>query len=290
MRKKICFIINPISGIGKQKVVETLIAKLFNSHDFEVEIKYTTHAKHATTLSRNAVLEKFDTVVAIGGDGSVNEVSCGLIQSGVKLGIVPCGSGNGFARHLGIPMDLKKSLELIRNGNFIMCDTVKANEEYFVNIAGLGFDAQVAHLFADYGKRGLMSYVKIIFNHYFQSEEQTFSFEINNSKQVEKAFIFSVANASQYGNNATISPLSNIQDGKIELVLLKKIPFYLLPITAFRLFNKSLKDSTYYQHYSASKVKVVAPSGKIHLDGEAIETDSEITFEVLPLSLAVLVP
>ncbi len=290
MRKKICFIINPISGIGKQKVVEPLIEQVFSSHDFEVEIKYTTHAKHATTLSRNAVIEKFDTVVAVGGDGSVNEVSCGLIHSDVKLGIVPCGSGNGFARHLGIPMDITKSLELIRKGNFIKCDTVKANEEYFVNIAGLGFDAQVAHLFAHYGKRGLSSYVKIIFQEYFQSKEQTFSFEIGGKKHLEKAFIFSVANASQYGNNASISPLSNIQDGKLELVLLKKIPFYLLPIAAFRLFTKSLKDSNYYQHFSASKVKVVAPSRKIHLDGEAIETDSEITFEVLPLSLTVLVP
>ncbi len=290
MRKKICFIINPISGIGKQKIVEPLLAEKFLAKDFEVQISYTDYPKHATALCIKAVEDKYDSVVAIGGDGSVNEVSRGLINTEVKLGIVPCGSGNGYARHLGIPIDIRKSLDIIHTGKSIKSDTLVANKEPIVNIAGLGFDAHVAHVFATYGKRGFSTYIKIVLREFLNFKELLFLLDDGKEKRQEKAFIFSIANASQYGNNAFISPHSIINDGKMEICVLKKIPFYLLPVYAFRIFNRKLINSSYYRVFSCSKIKIVAPSGKIHIDGEAIEINSEIEFEVNPLSLNVIVP
>ena len=112
MKKKICFIINPISGVGKQKIVEQLVSEQLSAHDFEIEIAYTKAPHHATELSKDAANRNFDIVVAVGGDGSVHEVSKGLINSTTALAILPCGSGNGLARHLGIPLNLKDALKL----------------------------------------------------------------------------------------------------------------------------------------------------------------------------------
>ena len=161
MKKRICFIINPVSGIGKQKVVEQLIQEQLSSSDFEIEINYTQAPHHATELSKKASAT-FDIVVAVGGDGSVNEVSKGLLHSKATLAILPCGSGNGLARHLGIPVDLKKAIQLLAKGKSIKIDTALINGLHFANVAGVGFDAHIAHRFAAYGKRGFLSYIKIV--------------------------------------------------------------------------------------------------------------------------------
>ena len=290
MKRRICFIINPISGVGKQKIVEPLIQALFLPNQYECVIRYTEYSGHATELARQAVAEEVDTIVAVGGDGSVHEVAAGMLQSKAQLGILPCGSGNGFARHFQLPLDLKKAILTIQDGKKISVDALSINETCCINIAGLGFDAHVAHAFAHAGKRGLMTYLKIILKSYFSYKEQAYELEIDGKKIRANAFLLSIANASQYGNNAFISPNSNATDGRFEICLLKKLPWYLLPIYAWRLMNKGLKNSAYYSYYSADEALVQAQSKEIHIDGEAIVMNSPIRIKSLPCALNLIVP
>ena len=238
MKKKICFIINPISGVGKQKIVEQLVNEQLSAHDFEIEIAYTKAPHHATELSKDAANRNFDIVVAVGGDGSVHEVSKGLINSTAALAILPCGSGNGLARHLGIHLNLKNALKLIQQSKSMKMDTLKISNNSFVNVAGIGFDAHIAHLFANYGKRGFLSYIKLVMKEYFQFKEQNFSLIIDEREIKLRAFMLSVANGSQFGNNAFISPIAQVNDGIMEVCILKKIPLYAAPYFAFQLFTK----------------------------------------------------
>lgn len=290
MKKKICFIINPISGIGKQKIVEQLIKETIPVKDFDIQINYTNAPHHATELSKNAAQLNFNLVVAVGGDGSVNEVSKGLIHSSTALGIIPAGSGNGLARHLGIPLDLKKAVSLLIQGKTSCIDTAQINGEHFINVAGIGFDAHIAALFSNYGKRGLWSYVKLILGEYFRYKEQTYKFVKDEKEKTEKAFLVSIANGSQFGNNAYISPNSNLSDHQLELCLLKKIPVYALPLFAFQLLTKRVTQSKFISISSFKELELISENTKMHLDGESLDCAKELKIKVVPASLMVVVP
>ena len=162
MKKKICFIVNPISGVGRQKVIEELIDKYLDRTIFEYEISYTKAAKHATELAKEAAKRNVDIVVAVGGDGSVNEVSRGLIGTKTAMAIIPTGSGNGLARYLNISLNLKSAMTIINQCNIKTIDTIQLNNETFANVAGIGFDAHIGWEFAKFGKRGFSSYLKVI--------------------------------------------------------------------------------------------------------------------------------
>ncbi len=290
MKAKICFIINPISGVGAQKLIEPLLAEVFPVKDFSCIIKYTESPKHATVLAQMAVEEGFETIVAVGGDGSVNEVSAGMLNSKAKMGIVPCGSGNGFARHLNISMDLRDALLTIKKGKSIQVDTLAINKKSLVNIAGLGFDAHVAHCFAKSSKRGFFTYLKIILNEFLSYKETTYTIETDAQKVNIKAYLLSIANASQYGNNAAISPQSEASDGKFEICALQKPPLYLIPWLALLLFTKKLDRSAYFKSIVCTKASIVSQHAQAHIDGEAVDLLSPIELSVLPLSLQVIVP
>ncbi|MBP6413058.1 MAG: diacylglycerol kinase family lipid kinase [Bacteroidia bacterium] len=290
MKKSICFIINPISGTGKQKQVEQLLSEVSISERFSYDIVYTQKPHHATELSKAAVDKNYDIVVAVGGDGSVNEVSKGLLHSSTKLGILPCGSGNGFARHLSIPMDLKAALDVILNGNSQLVDSGEINGHHFINIAGIGFDAHIAHLFSNFGKRGFLAYIQLVLKEFFKYKMQSYELKIDVEGFMQKAFLLSFANGSQFGNNAFISPNSKINDGSGELCILQKIPLLHIPYFAYLLFSKKAHKSRFIQHLPFKKLEVKSGSGKIHLDGEAFELDREFTVTILPNSLQVLIP
>lgn len=290
MKKKICFIINPISGIGKQKVVEQLIKETLSDKNFDVQINYTKSPHHATELSKNAAQLNFDMVVAVGGDGSVNEVSKGLLHSSTALGILPAGSGNGLARHLGIPMDLKKAIGLLIQGKTMLIDTAQINGEHFINVAGIGFDAHIAALFSGYEKRGFWTYVKLIISEYLAYNEVPFKIISKEKEKTEKAFLISIANGSQFGNNTFISPNSKLNDHKLELCLLKKIPFYALPMFAFQLFTKRVYLSNYISISSFEELTLISDTTKMHLDGESLECKKELTIKIVANSLKVIIP
>lgn len=220
-KRTICFIVNPISGIGRQKVIEKLIDEQLDRTLFDYEIAYTKAAKHAIELSKDAALRNIDIVVAVGGDGSVNETAKGLVNTNSALAIIPTGSGNGLARHLNIPLNLKKAMQVINKGKQTAIDSIQMNDETFVNVAGIGFDAHIGWEFAKFGKRGFSSYIKVITREFPKYKAQDFELIIDGNKVTKNAYLISFANGSQWGNNAYIAPTADISDGEMDIAILR---------------------------------------------------------------------
>jgi YegS/Rv2252/BmrU family lipid kinase len=291
MKKKIRFILNPKAGSGLNKVITNSIKKSFNEHEFEIEIISTERAAHATELSTEAVRNKFDIVVAAGGDGTINETAQSLKHSNTALAIIPTGSGNGFARHFNIPLNIEKAINIIKKGNTIHVDSLLINEKFCMNIAGAGFDAHIAHLFAGYGKRGFISYAKLVMKEYFSYRERNYTIEFDNKKINRTAFLIAIANASQFGNGAKISPFAGADDGIMDLTILNKIPAYGIIPAIVRVFNGTLNNSSYAELIRGTSFTISSTEEIIiHIDGEPIESGKKIIAEIDPLSVKLIVP
>ena len=286
--KKILFIINPISGVGKQKVIEKLIDEHLDKNLFDYRIVYTQHPKHAITIAKQAAADKYHIVVAVGGDGSVNETAKALVNTNTVMAIIPTGSGNGLARHLEIPLNLIDAMKLINSGKEKQIDTIELNNETFVNVAGIGFDALIGHEFAKFGKRGFSSYVKIVFRELRRYKAQEYQLIIDNKSIHRKAFLISFANGSQWGNNAHIAPLADVSDGVMDIAILKNFNLISVAAIARRLFGKTLHLSKRLEIIKAKEVKVKQTASIAHLDGEPIESGNELYIKVNPLSLKVI--
>lgn len=287
MSRKLLFIINPISGIGKQKTVEQLLERRIPRTGDAYDIAYTEAPKHAIQISKEAT-KTYDVVVAVGGDGSVNEISKGLIGSETALGILPSGSGNGLARHLNIPMDLEFALDVIIEGNSKRIDTARINDDIFVGIAGLGFDAHVGWEFSKFGKRGFWSYVQVTSREFMQYKPSEYQISIDGQRFSTEALLITIANSSQYGNDAYIAPEARIDDGFLRICILNKMPLLEIPGFTMRLFNKTINES---RHLTTIKGKhiVIEQEGEIaHVDGEPTRLGKHIEIEVIPSSLKVL--
>ncbi len=288
--KKICFIVNPISGVGRHKVIEKLIDQYLNRKLFDCEIAYTRAAKHATELARQAVTDNFHIVVAVGGDGSVNEITKGLIGSTTAMAVIPTGSGNGLARHLKIPLDLKKAMGVINHAKETRIDSIEFNNETFINVAGIGFDAHIGWEFSKFGKRGFSSYLKVIMREFPKYKVQDFELIMNGTPLHKKAFLISFANGSQWGNNAHIAPLADIADGFMDIAILKDLSFLNIISIGYKLFRKTLHESVHLEIIKAKEVIVKQSNTIAHIDGEPIEIGQTISIKVNPLSLKVIVP
>ncbi|NGX56092.1 MAG: Diacylglycerol kinase [Candidatus Anoxychlamydiales bacterium] len=289
LKKKVRFIINPKSGTKKKRRVLDLIDIYLDKNKFDYEIKYTTAPNHATTLAKEAANQNYDLVIAIGGDGTVNEASKGLINSPCALGIIPMGSGNGFARNLKIPMNTKKAIIALNNSYTKSIDIVSINDTYFLGIAGIGFDAHIAHKFAKARKRGFLSYAKIVLNELNNFKEKPFEMVIDEKKVIKKGFLISFAKSSQYGNNIKIAPSAKIDDGYIYLTILKKPPFYKFLNLFFRLTNNSIDKSKYLETIKCKNIKIANEKIITHIDGEPILFENGINLKILPNSLKVLI-
>jgi diacylglycerol kinase (ATP) len=289
MKKKILFIINPISGVGKQKIVESLIPKYLDTTVFDYEIAYTERPRHAKDLSANAASEKIDIVVAVGGDGTVNEVSQGLIGTETAMAIIPAGSGNGLALYLNIPLNFEKAIANINKLALRQIDTVRINDRQFVNVAGVGFDAHISHEFAAYGKRGFVSYLKIILKEFFTYKPKKYRLIINGKEKKKRSFLITFANSSQWGNNAHIAPNALIDDGYLDICFMKKFPLIVAPFIGLRMFRKTLDKSKYIKIIRAQSVEVFRKKPiEAHLDGEPVNFGLHLMIDVVPKSLWVV--
>lgn len=266
--KKIIFIINPVSGLGKQKGIEHIINDIAQKHACTVKIEFTKHAGHATTLASEARTENVDIVAVVGGDGSVNEVGRALLHSKTTMGIIPSGSGNGLARHFKIPLDGKRSIERIFTGSVAIMDVGKIEDHIFLSTAGFGFDAKVAHEFSKQKKRGFKTYVKTVRKELFKFK--SFDFVMPHYHVNEKAFMLSVANIPQFGNNFTINPNATENDGLLNCTLIKPFPKYKIPIITSRFFNQSIHKSRYFQEWIDHSFEFNVPHLFAHVDGEPI--------------------
>ena len=290
-QKKIVFILNPISGTRKKALVPELIRKYLDHQLYEYEIAETERAFHAHELAKGAAEAGADIVVAVGGDGTVNEVGSGLLYSKSALGILPFGSGNGLALHLGIPVDTIKAIKLLNNASYRMIDSAQANGKPFFCTAGLGFDAQIGRLFASTRKRGFASYIRMALSEYFHFSPHQYSIKTPDKQFSGAFFVVTIANAGQYGNNAYIAPQAEIKDGLLDICMLKPFPAWKILSIGWKLFHKSIHKSPYMQIIRAEKVTIECPQAEcMHLDGEFAPVQAKLTISVLAESLKVIVP
>lgn len=286
-KKKIVFIINPNSGSQRHPhILKHLKEEM--SDGFEWSTCYTERAGHATELAAEAVKNGADAVVAVGGDGTVNEVGKALIGTDVALGIIPSGSGNGFARHLKIPLQEKGALRCIKKFTTIKIDTATINGIPFLATSGLGFDAQVGWRFSEFERRGIASYVRATADTFIKFKPETYQLIIDGKELETKAFLINFANVGQYGNNAWIAPSASVTDGKLNVCILKEFPPHRAPEIIFRLFNRQIEDSKYY-HYILAKEIIVKNPEKYHIDGEPLQAHEDLHIRVNPASLIVIV-
>jgi len=291
MKHKILFIINPISGIGKSRRVEQAVESHLDKELFDYQFVYTKYKGHAEEISKqNSNI--YDIIVAVGGDGSVNEVSQGLINSNAILAIIPSGSGNGFARFLKIPRNVIRSIAIINQFNMQKVDSIKINEQHFVNIAGVGFDARIAHEFANTKRRGFLPYLKLILNDVTNFSTEKYTLIIDGEKIERDIFLAVFANCTQWGYGAEISPNSKIDDGLFNVSIFNKVPFFEVPFLTGKLFDKTIEKSRHCENYLAKEVMIISKNKNIsaHIDGEPITFENEINIKIDPLSLKVLVP
>jgi len=290
--KKLLFIVNKFSGAGYKPQLEGRILTACKKHNIECIIEFTNGPGHATELAKAATLKKIDGVIAVGGDGTVNEVAQGLVHSATPMGILPKGSGNGLARHLGISMRIGNALKQLLTGMAIPIDTFMLNEKLSVNVSGVGFDGHIANLFSTGTKRGLRGYAKLVTREYFRFKEFSFDVQLNTmGKKHEKAFMIAFANSSQYGNNARVSPQSSVKDQILQLIILKKIPLYRGLVFGYKMFAKKLKPGKRYQSLSFQNgiLKTDHPVA-FHIDGEAGGLATEFRIDLQPKSLHMIVP
>ncbi len=289
--KRILFIVNPVSGVGKQKGIEQLIAKELDTSKYSYQIAFTEGAGHAVVLSREAAAAGTDIVVAIGGDGTVNETATGIVGTSTALGIIPTGSGNGLSRHLKIRMNAKKAIEIINNGKIKKIDTATINDNFFVNIAGVGFDASVAKKFAVASKRGFATYLQITTNSYKGYQPKKYTLLIDGRIIRRKALLVSFANSNQWGNNISINPGASLDDGYIDVCIVQKVPFWKTIFFAPLLFLKRFDRTSYVEIIRAKEVQLLRKKGRsVHVDGDPKRMGKELNIKIQPLSLNVIVP
>ena len=292
--KNIAFIINPISGAKEaqnaKKKLPKLIMQTLDTEQWLPNIVYTEYAGHATELAYQYARMGFDAVIAVGGDGTVNEVARGLKDTKTALGIIPMGSGNGFARHLNIPMRPQKALEMINHCEPVSVDYGLANGKVFVCTCGTGFDAVIADQFAASNKRGFMTYIRNTIAKAFTYKPQTYHIVGDSLDVTQEAFLITFANANQWGNDAKIAPKASMQDGKMDIMLMSSHAILGSASLALRLFTGSIDNSYFMDTIRAKEVTVIREEkAPFHIDGDPVEMEKDIRIKIVPDGLRVLV-
>jgi YegS/Rv2252/BmrU family lipid kinase len=289
MKKKIRFIINPISGVGQKGEIPKLIDENLDHALFDYEISYTQYRKHAKLLAQNSAENGFDVVCAVGGDGSVHEVGTALIGTKTSLGIIPVGSGNGLARHLKIPLDIVSAVKNINNSVIFKMDTVLVNDKPFLGTGGYGFDAQIAKKFENTKTRGFWAYVALVLKEFHKYKTIELHISTHQTEKKYAIVLCTLANSSEFGNGFCVSPFSSVYDGKVEICILKPFPFWKTLFVLYRFFNKTIHKSKYVEILSVEKARIQVENQLAHYDGEPFKIRKELNLEVKPLSLKVLV-
>lgn len=289
-KKKITFILNPISGTVSKAGIPDLIEERLDKDRFDYCIAETSYAGHATELAKEAAKDGVDIVVAVGGDGTVNEVGRALTQTDTAMGILPCGSGNGLARHLNLPMNLKKCIDILNYCDIKKLDYGIINEHPFFCTCGMGFDAFISMKFAEAGKRGPITYMQKVLEEGWRYEPETYVIEDEDGTHSYKAFLVSVANASQYGNNAYIAPQASMSDGLLDVIIMEPFDLIDAPQVAIELFNKTLDKNLKIKTFRSKHIHIHRKSeGIIHYDGDPITSSADVDISIVPKGINIIV-
>lgn len=289
-KKKVYVIINPISGTKSKKDIPSKLTAI-DPHIFDVHIIYTGYEGHATDIATEAVKEGVSYIIAVGGDGTINEIAKALVNTDTILGIIPSGSGNGLARDLHIPMNPDKAIEIILQYNVMKIDYGIANDQIFFCTCGVGFDALVSEKVLQQSSRGKLMYARSIFEAFLSFQPEKYKITSEDGSFEDEAFLVTCANTSQYGNNGFIAPEADIQDGKMNIAILK--PFAIIdgPKTALQLVSKNITNNSNLVEIVTSEAVIQRQkAGIMHLDGNAIQTEKDIHVKVVSQGLKVLVP
>ncbi len=289
-KKKIVFVANPISGTQNKKQVIRCIEERIDRTKYDYEVLLTQYAGHATEIAAKAVDDKADIVVAVGGDGTINEIARSLRHTPTALGIIPCGSGNGLARHLQIPMDIKGAIDVLNKGIVKCVDYGKINNIPFFCTCGVGFDAFVSLKFAASGRRGLLTYLENTLQECLQYKPETYEIEIGDGTLKYKAFLIACANASQYGNNAYIAPQASLSDGQMDVTVLEPFTVLDVPSLAYQLFNKTIDQNSRIKTFKCKDIHIHrAKEGVMHYDGDPIMAGKDLEVEIVPKGIYMVV-
>ncbi len=267
-------IINPISGTRSKAGLDRMVIDSLSPLGWEVEVVYTKGHGDATRLALSAIEKKCDAVLAAGGDGTINETAAALCGTGVVLGILPCGSGNGLARHLGIPIDLREGLKVIHENHPTDIDYATVNDRKFFCTCGVGFDAAVSAAFARKKTRGKFTYLQSTFETYATYEPEFYTIRANGKKLTEKAFLVAVCNASQYGNNAYIAPSASINDGLLDVTIIHAGNTLSTALVGVDMMTGMIERNMLIQTFRTDNIIIERERrGPSHLDGEPLEMD-----------------
>ncbi len=288
--EKITFIINPTAGHKRYRTVEKEIYKYINRNKFQFNIEYSKQRGDVKNLAKKAIISGSNIIIAVGGDGTVNEVSSEIINSKVKMGVIPVGSGNGLALCLGIPTNIKKAIEKINLNNFKKIDCISGNNLHSINLIGFGFDAFVAKEFSKEKNRGLVKYIYLTFKFLLNYKPKYFTIRFENELKKIKVFSLNICNGKQFGNNFLISPKSEIDDGNLRISIIKAFKWYQFIYLLLLFIFKKIHKSKFFKSYKTKKVFIESESKNlIHVDGESQIIKKSIEIYIKPKSINFIV-
>ena len=287
--KNIAFIVNPISGTKTKNRLAKLIRELLDPQQFAPTVVVTEYAGHATQLAQQFAMQDYYAVIAVGGDGTVNEVASGLIGTNTSLGIIPNGSGNGFARHLDISTRMNRAIEMLNTSEPIYVDYGLVNDLPFFSTCGVGFDAVVAQDFSN-SERGIKGYIQSILKDIFQYKPETYHIKGEGIDQTTTAFLINFANAGQWGYDAYIAPKASVQDGWLDVAIASEFPLVVAPGLALCLFTKTIDETLRLNTLRTKEITLTRQSEWVaHIDGKPIIMPAELHVKIVEDGLKVLV-
>lgn len=290
-KDNILFIINPNAGTGSKKLIDNLILGHLDERLYAPSLVHTEKPKHGFHLAKEYIEKGFKFIVAVGGDGTVNEIASAVIHTDAKLGILPFGSGNGLARHLQIPRKPISAIRLLNHQKHVSIDGGLANDKPFFCTAGIGFDAHVGMLFSQSSRRGFFTYVRTVLKEFVNYKSLKYTICADGKSFEREAFSITFANAGQFGNDAYISPFADIKDGQLDLCIVKKYPKNVGIHLGMRLFYRSMHKSRYVEISKIKEAEVHCPGASCyHLDGEHFELKGSLNIQTVPSCLNVIVP
>jgi len=268
--------------------VPALIEKHLDTTIFEPTIVVTNRAFHGNKLAQKGIGE-YDYIIAVGGDGTVNEIASSIAGTDTVLGIIPFGSGNGLARFLEIPMDTGEAIKTLNLKRIEVIDAAKINRQWFFNMAGMGFDAHISEVFSHDKTRGFGAYIRSSIREIINYKPEVYQLEIDGVQYEREAFMLSFANSSQYGNNAHVSPCASVQDGLLDVCIIKPFPLYRFIEMGLRMFFKSADKSKYVEIIRGKNIKIKrTKDGPVHLDGEPQIMGPEAEINIVPGALKII--
>jgi len=292
-KKAVIFIVNPRAGftIKNKKFIELVAGTILPASQFRTKVVFTERAGHAAQLAEEALRDGFQMVVALGGDGTVNEVANVMAGSDVPLGILPAGSGNGLARCLGISMNFSKALRTLVAGKTRLIDTVSVNGRLYTSIAGVGFDAHVAQIFSTSVLRGMFSYLRIVLREFRRYEPKQYRLSVDGKPLEAKALMIVFANGNQFGYNTLIAPKSKIDDGLIDVCVFRKMPVSQMLNVGLAMITGKVFQTGYAEYVRAKEIVIHNDQAiMMNIDGEPLSFPPSVQIAVRPLSLRVVVP